>query len=611
MKKILLSILIMLFLPIVVQAINFNITNYYVDASIKENGDVAVKELMVLEGNFNGYERDIRYNINNGFGASGIEDFHIYGLRTSEEISYETFNKSFQEFRLTSYANNGESYKYVQSDLNGGYRYRMYFKTINDRSAFLITYTLKDVLIKHNDCVELYYNFLGEDFEDSLQDVNIRINYPLTIADENFYFWFKGDLTGSYDGFEKDGITHVLAKVKTLPAHSPVTFRTIIDNEVLDTSQIVKRDNNDAKETVLQEEKEAALKANQIRMRARVIFYGIMILTSGFYILVLVLWIYVYVRFDKERKPKFLNKYNRDFIDDYNVEVIDYLLNKKITPNALSASIMNLIYKKNIGYEELEKNKHYKFKLLNIDGLNDTEKTLVDFLFKTVGQNNEFTTIELKKYASGGSYNDFVNSYNNWQKKVVKDGESQNFYEKQSLIKYGIIPFLYAILLVILSAKFLLTFIQFANLTIFVAIAFGIYLATITKRTIKGVEHYAKWQAFKNFLNDFGTFELKELPEIVLWERYLVYATVFGLAKKLEKVMKVYIAENNLSELYPNIVIIHDFNLSSSVNAAVNNAYQGAISRQVAASRSSGSGHGGGFSSGGGFGGGGGGGRGF
>ena len=32
-----------------------------------------------------------------------------------------------------------------------------------------------------------------------------------------------------------------------------------------------------------------------------------------------------------------------------------------------------------------------------------------------------------------------------------------------------------------------------------------------------------KWTAFKKFLNDFGSFDVKELPEIKLWERYLVF----------------------------------------------------------------------------------------
>jgi len=62
--------------------------------------------------------------------------------------------------------------------------------------------------------------------------------------------------------------------------------------------------------------------------------------------LIAVLGLFYYTKHDKELKANFVGQYNREFIEDYNVEVIDYLMHKNITPNAMSASIMNLIYKK-------------------------------------------------------------------------------------------------------------------------------------------------------------------------------------------------------------------------------------------------------------------------
>jgi len=102
------------------------------------------------------------------------------------------------------------------------------------------------------------------------------------------------------------------------------------------------------------------------------------------------------------------------------------------------------------------------------------------------------------------------------------------------------------------------------------------------------------------------------LPEIVLWERYLVYATIFGLADKVQRDMNVRIKELGLQDFdtgyYPSFVYI---NLGNTINNSINNAISSAYSRQSAnyanshSSSSSGGGFGGGFSSGGGFGGGG------
>ena len=151
----------------------------------------------------------------------------------------------------------------------------------------------------------------------------------------------------------------------------------------------------------------------------------------------------------------------------------------------------------------------------------------------------------------------------------------------------------------------------------FIGIAATIYILTIKKRTEAGALEYEKWKAFKRFLEDFGRFDEKELPEIALWERYLVYASVLGVADKLEKTMQIKLSQMNINQSSPDIADIYlmnhllNANIGTAVASTVNNAV--AVSRATIATSeaSSGSGSGGGFSSGGGFGGGGGGGRGF
>ena len=138
----------------------------------------------------------------------------------------------------------------------------------------------------------------------------------------------------------------------------------------------------------------------------------------------------------------------------------------------------------------------------------------------------------------------------------------------------------------------------------------------IKKRTKKGNEDYVRWLAFKRFLEDFGRFDIKELPEIKLWERYLVYATIFGLADQVEKAMNVKIAEfspDMVGAYYPTWVDFHIAHMvSSSVHHSIASNYTAISNSAIASStHSSGSGFGGGGSLGGGFGGGGGGGRGF
>ena len=107
--------------------------------------------------------------------------------------------------------------------------------------------------------------------------------------------------------------------------------------------------------------------------------------------------------------------------------------------------------------------------------------------------------------------------------------------------------------------------------------------------------------------------KLKELPEVVLWEKYLVYATVFGLAKKVQKVMNVKIQELDPTFLQSDYYYRFDsfVAINNVVNTSIYSAHDLAITQAAASNLSNSSGTGGGFSSGGGFGGGGGGGHGF
>jgi uncharacterized membrane protein len=60
----------------------------------------------------------------------------------------------------------------------------------------------------------------------------------------------------------------------------------------------------------------------------------------------------------------------------------------------------------------------------------------------------------------------------------------------------------------------------------------------ISKRTPESALEIKRWLAFRNFIRDFS--EMKEAPIILLqiWDEYLVYAIVFGIAKKFLENLK-------------------------------------------------------------------------
>lgn len=629
MKKVLLSILVFLLSPLMVKALDYDITNFYIESNIQENGDLEVNELIVLDGEFNGYERDILYK-NSKLDGNTFENNYLYNAAGIEnvEIKAKYVNKvtmdtlkdlDFDSFTKVPLASNGSKAKYIESSLYNGYRYRMYYPADDEKVAFYLKYTIKDAVVIHNDAAEAYWTFIPDGFEEEIKDIKIKVNLPAADNSNNFRLWAHGNLSGTIEKLEDSrGVYASINKV--IPGES-IDIRLTFDKNLV--SKSTKKSNVDALDGIIKVEEERAEIANNLRYSLLKKYNTSKYLTITLYILITVLFVFTYFKYGKSPKSSYYSKYNREFIDDYNVEVIDYLMNRTITPNAMSASIMNLIYKKNISVEEIkdsknDKKKDYTFTLLNEDNLSENEKILINFLFTKVGSNNTFTTKDLKKYANGTKTCDkFINSYTAWKNKTKEISEKEGFFTSSSTPKIiGCIILILSFMIFIYSLSIETDFIP-AYLIIVYSIIFFIYSLTVYKKTEKGSLHYDKWSAFKNFLNDFGSFELKELPEIILWERYLVYATVFGLAKKVQKSMNVYINEIDM-EAYPDYYPMFLYlNIGDAINTSFNNALTNAYSMQAAnysnshSSSSSGSGFGGGFSSGGGFGGGGGGGRGF
>ena len=608
MKKILFSIFIFLLFPVISLAADYSIDGYLIDVNVLENGDAEVSEIFLIDGSLNGYEMDLFYaNTESEIRASNISDIKVSGLDASS-ITFDTFNETFTEYDLVSYANVGEVNKYTVDTVFNGYSITMYHP-VDGKYVFKLDYTIEDIVIMHQGFAEFYWNFFSGDLADAIKNLSVRITLP-GLDDSNYFrFWAHGPLAGDINDLNSSTNNIVLASIGELEEGGILDVRITFDDSLVNN---VANYSDQTFDEIIAEETARADEANALRESIRTKWYIALIGTIIFYVVLIISAIYIYIKYDKERKPLFKIKYNREFIDDYNVEVVDYLMRKNITENALSASIMNLIYKKNIKLEKIEQVKDsYTFTLLNRDNLNETENSLVDFLFTKVGNGSTFTTTALKKYASSTkTCQTFMNTYSNWKMMVIKDGEAQGFFESKK--KYVVIPIILLIYSILLAS-----FIGHYNIdltagiiSLLFAIFFLIYVLSFSKKTQKGIEHYARWQAFKNFLNDFGNFSVKELPEIVLWERYLVYATVFGLADKVEKAMNVKINEIGTSDIdyftLNYITNIHIANLiTSSMHQAINSSQVAINQMNATSSMSSGGGFGGGFSSGGGLGGGG------
>jgi uncharacterized membrane protein len=237
--------------------------------------------------------------------------------------------------------------------------------------------------------------------------------------------------------------------------------------------------------------------------------------------------------------------YYREIVDNYGPEVLGYLLTyKKIKTEYLIASIMELVrrkifvvFSKDDGSFIIKDNDINNEKSMSI-----SESYLKNWLINSLGNGEEFNSNDL--YISSDNIEKkkiFDSSFEEWSKLVIELGKKENFYNDKIsinnnsigmfiLINFGIIYYLLGIFvnteiggLFFIAIIFLILSISIIILSM---VSFDFYSE---KRTLKGNEEYFKWMGFRNFILNYSEFQSKDVEDVYLWEKYLVYASVLGI----------------------------------------------------------------------------------
>lgn len=358
-------------------------------------------------------------------------------------------------------------------------------------------------------------------------------------------------------------------------------------------------------------------------------------------------------RFIKNISPK----YNRNIPNNLSPVEAGILIDRCIDGKEISATLLDLIKRKII---KLTKDKKGYLLSLNVEKetLTFEDKKIVQMIFK--GRKS----VSLKKIRRIE-----YNYFESWKKHEINMLVDKKLITKKSKKIKSDISILWLILGIffflsvwgiligiafltyygykryheniylyfILVASVILIFVSLIFNHIHISLIFSIIAVLVIKvnlsrmpqrleieLTDKGKEEVNKLYALRNFLNDFSILDEKEIKEIVLWEDYLIYATLFGISKKVIKNMKLKIDNPEIlnENILFDVAMLNFVSTTANSISNVTNRYaipsvhvplSGGSSSSSSSSYSSGSGSGGGFSGGssggGSFGGGSGGGR--
>ena len=268
MKK-LLSLLVILFLgPILVLA--DGVENYYINATIEQNGDLLVEEYFTLSGYYNGFERKINFknpsatpfNINaTSFGGSTVHNGTGIELVKIGSASL-SFNGDFSSLNVETFEEDNDASKgdYGVYEVTTNYKGDdiLIYNPSRKKRAFYLKYRLKNMAILYNDVGEIGWNTVGSEFTEDIDYLNITLNIPGNTG--KLKAWAHGPLNGLIEINSNEKVTFTITN---LDSYTAIDIRSTFEPAVISVSP--KKYNINALDKILVYEEAKAEEANEQR----------------------------------------------------------------------------------------------------------------------------------------------------------------------------------------------------------------------------------------------------------------------------------------------------------------------------------------------------------
>ncbi len=508
---------------------------------------------------------------------------------------------------------------FVRSDLGGAGSYQFdrlddsvlakwYFAAKDEERTFTIKYRIVGGIDVYSDLAQFYWKFVGDGWDKPTERFSATLKLPEGAAKESIRAWGHGPLTGVVDIVDGQSVVY---EASDLPAN------TFVEGRVLFPKSLVAEAGQDYEgpilEEAIREETALAKEANRQREAAKAdlekrLQIEKMGLASSIVIsfVGLLFFVILWFLFGKEYPPSFDQDYLRELPAEYPPAVMGYLINFGLVDGKeMVATIMDLARRgfMTIKEEEVEREilfmtkSDYDYVLTRQQSdktpLNTYESNLLKFLFDEVGAKN--SPVAFRSFFEG------------FKQEAQAAAKAHGFLERRG----SVIALNVAVSFMLIGfGAFVISVFKIGYGLISIVVGFIQILLSflLRRRSPEAALDFKKWEAFKRFLLHFSN--LKEAPpsSMVIWEHYLVYAVVLGVADKVIEELKVVMPDLLKEEG----IVYHGpawFVSSRGLEGlGALESFGQSMSHMVAVANSamsSGSGGGGGFSGGGGGGGGG------
>lgn len=282
----------------------------------------------------------------------------------------------------------------------------------------------------------------------------------------------------------------------------------------------------------------------------------ITVLSFIWIIIVLVLLIILFIRDGKRSKELTNLTYCRSI--DYNPSLVEYIISGKLTDKSFTATILELIDKGVLRVEKLSNDYRLILQNNNIE-LSKGEEIVLNLLINIIGNKKTVNLSSLKNYCN--TYNNstlFMREYNHFIMVERKKMYKEHIYTRASLVAIILIfTSLIGIILALTCFGFKIWYLTII-LTFILSISIC-YILSLRFFTKSGFEKYKQCLGYKKFLEDFSRFDEKELLEVSLWDKHIVYGVVLDCTDTLNEQLLI---------RFPNM--FNDYNITSDFYTSIN-----------------------------------------
>lgn len=623
-KQLVLFVIILIaiiFIQNKVEAKSYYIKNMDIQANININGSVDIEQTLTynFNGEYNGIYITVPYKVTDNEYKDIIKNNRINdNLYTGSEVNVESVSeiteKTENSYSLATKATNGDNGVYTTTKESKLFKIKVYSPSSNELKTFKIKYNIKDLCVKHNDIGELYYNFIGGEWECSIKNLNIDIYIPYNKSE--IKVWGHGPYNGQSKIISN---THANFKVNDIEKGQYVAARVLFDNSNIANS--TKNSGISAMETIYENENDIIEhKEEKRKFTKNVVIMGICLL---------IYWIILLLSYEKDKKY-ILENIDEDYLfNKYNPMIAGCIQGSRdILSRDIIAVILNLIEKGNIKLEIKDKFSEGKlYPILKVPEkekeMDDIEKYIYDWVFKgktiielsyrleempkekdASEKFKELNTIVEEKLAQMGANKKsvpmvirafniflFVLSVLVVIRHIIYNGinkisipSSLSLYIIILLVMAGVASILLNIIIMVRHQinKIVqrITGQRVVTTTVSLVVLFGVIIiitaiispgsyliadeflictATILiltdnlmlKNNVNMIEDYSKLNTLKHKLEN-SLLSDKDIEHVTLWEKYLAYAVSFGISKKIIKKIKGLNLDDDLTKLINN-----------------------------------------------------------